>query len=255
MTQDDETLDLPDLTRFEQKHQIPAGKRIEICGPIGAGKSTLARFIADHGGRLIGEPVAKHPYLQRFYAAPQKFVFEKALHFLVDYLHELKYNAEDPEALVLDAGYVYHSSFLKLGGFTPAEEEILDSMKALIRDSQGFADLTLRLTCPPDILLRRIARRGRDFEKGVSSDLLLALDEAIDTVIAEDLPQDRVMIIDSSAFDFQVPCAESHNLLGEIITRLTAKPQAQIQTPTARIPAHGPGRQDIDSPRQHRLAV
>ena len=57
---------------------------IAIEGPIGVGKSSLAKILAQkYASRLVKEEVAGNPFLERFYENPRKFAFQTQLFFLL----------------------------------------------------------------------------------------------------------------------------------------------------------------------------
>ena len=56
---------------------------ITIEGNIGAGKTTLAHLLAKHyNARIILEAFADNPFLEKFYADPEKFAFPLELFFM-----------------------------------------------------------------------------------------------------------------------------------------------------------------------------
>ena len=84
--------------------------RIELCGPLGVGKTTLAVNLSQMMGfQLINEPVENHPFLKPFYANPQAFAFEKNLFFLIDYLHQIK--ACEAGDFIFDHSAVVHRAY------------------------------------------------------------------------------------------------------------------------------------------------
>src|SRR4030065_1568769 len=55
-----------------------------IEGPIGVGKTSLAKILAQmFGARLIQEEVANNPFLERFYEDRRKYAFQTQLYFLL----------------------------------------------------------------------------------------------------------------------------------------------------------------------------
>ncbi|MXQ13509.1 deoxynucleoside kinase [Microvirga makkahensis] len=61
--------------------------RLEIAGGIGAGKTTLARVLADSwGSGLVHENVPDVPFFSKFYAAPQTYGLEKNISFLLSHV-------------------------------------------------------------------------------------------------------------------------------------------------------------------------
>src|SRR3990170_2818200 len=57
---------------------------LAIEGPIGVGKSSLAKILAQkYGSRLVKEEVEANPFLERFYENPRKYAFQTQLFFLL----------------------------------------------------------------------------------------------------------------------------------------------------------------------------
>src|SRR4051812_12409825 len=77
-------------------------RRIEICGGIGVGKTTLAARLAAHlpQSELICENFRANPLWAAYYEAPSKFVREKNISFLAQHFAEIKHGAA--RTLILD---------------------------------------------------------------------------------------------------------------------------------------------------------
>ena len=59
---------------------------IAIEGPIGSGKTSLAKVLADIlDGRLILEEFESNPFLSNFYNSPEKYAFQTQLYFLLSF--------------------------------------------------------------------------------------------------------------------------------------------------------------------------
>src|SRR5437870_13265519 len=61
------------------------GRYIAVEGPIGVGKTAVARRLAtEFGARLLLEQVEENPFLRRFYEDPEKYAFQTQLNFLLE---------------------------------------------------------------------------------------------------------------------------------------------------------------------------
>src|SRR5207302_2754151 len=61
------------------------GRYIAVEGPIGVGKTALARRLAtEFGARLLLEQVEENPFLRKFYEDPERHAFQTQLFFLLE---------------------------------------------------------------------------------------------------------------------------------------------------------------------------
>jgi deoxyguanosine kinase len=149
--------------------------RIELCGPLGIGKTTLAQNLsALTGWELVPEPIETHPFLRPFYSAPAKYAFEKNLFFLLDYLHQIKSRTQGN--FIFDHSAIVHRSYAALNHIQPHEKPVFSALDKTI-ESMGAPDLLINLVCPSEIILQRIIQRGRDFESRVDVSYVAALNE------------------------------------------------------------------------------
>ena len=66
-------------------------RHIAIEGPIGAGKSSLARRLAAHlGAELMLERADENPYLERFYADVPGYAFQTQVFFLFQRMRQVR---------------------------------------------------------------------------------------------------------------------------------------------------------------------
>lgn len=154
-----------------------------IEGPIGAGKTSLARRLADHlGGRLLLEAPEANPYLERFYADAPGFALHTQLAFL-------RHRADQVRVLGERDGPVWVSDFLfdkdaLFAQLTLAPDELAAYRVEHRRVAEALArvlpppDLVIWLRAPVGTLQARIRRRGIPMEQGIADAYLLALSGA-----------------------------------------------------------------------------
>jgi len=154
---------------------------IAIEGPIGVGKTSLARRLADElDGELVLEEAGANPFLERFYDDPRGAAFPAQLFFLFQ-------RARQMDLL----GQADLFSELRVSDFLMAKDRLFAEV-TLDRDEfalyeQIFASLDLRpplpdlvvfLQAPVDTLLYRIAQRGIGYEQIIKRRYLERLADA-----------------------------------------------------------------------------
>jgi deoxyadenosine/deoxycytidine kinase len=175
--------------------------RIEICGPLGAGKTTLMSLLAYYGCQAVYEPVEQHPYLAAFYTDPARFALEKCGFFALDYLHSVKSNTGATRSVVMDTGVpvlrAYHD-VAPLGGIDRmVADRLLDGVAAAIAP----ADLYIHLTASTEQLLERIAKRGRTIEASVPASYVAELNARLDQHLQNIDSRSRLLSLELSALE------------------------------------------------------
>lgn len=160
-----------------------AVKRNLVCvdGVIGAGKTTLTlKLAAEWGTVTMLEEALENPYLERFYEDPETFAFPAQLHFLMTRykeLSKLKQTSLFDRVAVTDytiyKDWIFASINLPDNDFTVYEKMYRD-----IVEQVPEPDLVILLQAKVDTLMRRIAKRGREIEKGLARPYIESLVEA-----------------------------------------------------------------------------
>jgi deoxyadenosine/deoxycytidine kinase len=154
---------------------------VAIEGPIGAGKTSLARKLAEHsGGHTLLERPEANPFLERFYSDRARFALPTQLFFLfqrVQQLAELRQLDLFQELLVADFLLDKDPLFARL---TLADDELklYEQILAQLRPQTPPPDLVVVLQAQPDTLAERVARRGNPVEARVTPDYLAALSDS-----------------------------------------------------------------------------
>jgi deoxyguanosine kinase len=157
------------------------GRYIAIEGVIGVGKTTLAKRIGRSlGASVVLEVVDENPFLPRFYEDPESFSFQTQMFFLLSrYRQQLELSQRDLFAESIVADYIFAKdqifATLNLG---EAELALYRSIVPLLESRLNRPDLVIYLQATTEILLDRIKRRGRSFEKDISREYLETLTDA-----------------------------------------------------------------------------
>ncbi len=145
-------------------------KHIAVEGPIGVGKTTLARKIAAQlGAGLVLEQPAENPFLERFYKAPSQFALQTQLFFLFQRVKQLKELRQHDLLLltrVTDFMLVKDPLFARLT-LDDDELRLYEQIYQQLVVDVPAPDLVIYLQAPTDVLMSRIHKRGVLFERGI----------------------------------------------------------------------------------------
>ena len=153
---------------------------IAVEGPIGVGKTTLARRIADtFDYDLLLEEAELNPFLERFYQNRQQTALATQLFFLfqrVQKITELKQRDMFDQARVADFVLEKDPLFARIN-LEPDEFALYEKVFGKMRVDAPVPDLVIYLQASPDRLLERIDRRGIDAERLIDRQYLEQLNE------------------------------------------------------------------------------
>ena len=153
---------------------------IAVEGPIGVGKTTLARRIADTFEHdLLLEEAELNPFLERFYQNRQQTALATQLFFLfqrVQKITELKQRDIFDQARVTDFVLEKDPLFARVN-LEPDEFALYEKVFSKMRVDAPVPDLVIYLQASPDRLLERIDRRGIDAERLIDRQYLEQLNE------------------------------------------------------------------------------
>ena len=154
---------------------------IVVEGPIGAGKTSLARQIADavRGETLFERPEA-NPFLARFYEDMARYALPTQLTFLfqrVDQLRGVGQLDMFRHATVGEFLFAKDPLFARLN-LDDAEYQLYEKMYSHLKPQVPVPDLVIYLQAPVDTLVERVLRRGVDYERSISPQYLARLAEA-----------------------------------------------------------------------------
>ena len=177
---------------------------IVVEGPIGVGKTTLVHALATRlHARTVYEVFEENPFLARFYEDPERYALPTEVFFLLSRFQQQERFAQEPLLQPLTVSdYLFQKcrlfASLTLRG---SEFDLFTQMYDILERQVPRPDLVIHLHAPVDVLLGRIAQRGRDYEAGIGADYLEALCAGYRSTFAScDLPR---LDIDTSERDLR----------------------------------------------------
>jgi deoxyguanosine kinase len=158
-----------------------ASRFIVVEGPIGVGKTELAKRLADSlSGKLILEDVEANPFLQRFYSHGRTAALPAQMFFLfarARQLEELRQSDLFTDVRVADYLFAKDRLFAELN-LDRDELALYDQVAGKLDVEAPVPDLVIYLQASVDALLRRIAKRGRPAEHLIDGAYLERLADA-----------------------------------------------------------------------------
>ncbi|HUF17403.1 MAG TPA: deoxynucleoside kinase [Thermoanaerobaculia bacterium] len=155
-------------------------RHIAIEGPIGVGKTSLVNMLARRfrGTKILED--AENPFLGEFYKDKRGAAFRCQLFFLLSRHEQQKQIAQRDlftELVLSDYTFAKDKIFAYLT-LEDSELMIYNRLYDLLEPSVPKPDLVIYLQANLDTLLKRIRKRGRDYEKAISPPYLQELSEA-----------------------------------------------------------------------------
>src|SRR3954470_8457909 len=152
-----------------------AGVFLAIEGPIGVGKTTLARLLhTTWQAELVLEHFDDNPFLPLFYADRQRYAWQTQLHFLIDRFDQWTEHRPTPTLRVSDYLFDKDRVFAELNLDGVALRRYLKVFHAL-RSQLLRPTGVIYLHADVDILLARIAARARAYEQQIERTYIRAL--------------------------------------------------------------------------------
>lgn len=198
-------------------HMTPH-KFIVVEGPIGVGKTSLAKRLAkSFGSELVLEQADENPFIERFYKNPRAAALPTQLFFLFQRARQLEeIRQHDLFETVRVADYLLDKDRL-FARLTLDDEEyaLYEQVYSRLTIDAPVPDLVIYLQAPTDVLLERIARRGIRYEQQIERAYLERLAEAYAKFFHE-YNAAPLLIVNAAAVDFVANDQDYEQLFKEV---------------------------------------
>jgi deoxyadenosine/deoxycytidine kinase len=188
---------------------------IVVEGPIGVGKTSLVSILAERfSGRKVLEVVEDNPFLPSFYQDREKWAFQTQVFFLLSrFRQQQNLFQQDLFNSVTVSDYLFAKdrifACLNLNG---NELSLYDRVFEALGTRVARPDLVIYLQARLDVLLQRIKKRARDFERKFDADYLEQLVKAYNEFFFH-YSETPLLVINTSDIDFVNNEADLENLI------------------------------------------
>lgn len=182
---------------------MPRPFYVAVEGPIGVGKTTLARLLSEAlGTELLLEVFEENPFLPKFYQDRERYAFQTQIFFLLSRYRQQRdviprVLQESP--LVSDYLFAKDRIFAHLN-LKGDELAVYEQLHHALAERIPVPDLVVYLKASTDVLMERIAFRDRPYERNMPRDYIDALRQAYEAFFST-YTEAPVLPIDTNHLD------------------------------------------------------
>jgi deoxyadenosine/deoxycytidine kinase len=178
-------------------------RSIAVEGPIGVGKTSFVKLLAERFDAALVLEEVDNPFLQKFYEDQQGAAFQAQLVFLLSryrQLQELSQRDLFQQVTLIDYIFPKDKVFAYLN-LDDSELLIYDKLYALLEEQTPKPDLTIFLQAETRALMRRIGGRDRKYEREISEAYVNEVNKAYNYFFFH-YNQTPLLVIDTTSIDF-----------------------------------------------------
>lgn len=177
---------------------------VTVEGCIGVGKTTLTHLLTKTlAARTVLEVVEENPFLPDFYKDKTAHAFKTQMFFLLSRFKQQEALLQGDlfaGAVVSDYLFAKDRIFAELT-LSASEMSLYDQIFRALASKVRSPDLVVYLHAPMEVILERIARRGRSFEKNIDHQYLQDLVAAYGRFFSS-YDEAPVLMIDTADLNF-----------------------------------------------------
>ena len=199
-------------------HPVVRHGYIAVEGPIGVGKTSLARLLSKElNGRVVLEETESNPFLKDFYRDRRKYAFQTQIFFLLSRYQQQKELAQMElfkEAVIADYIFAKDRIFAWLN-LNEKELALYEQIYRLLDGRLVKPDLVIFLQATPEVLMERIKRRDKEYEREMDVQYIHSLVQAYNRFFFH-YDETPLLVVDTSEIDFVNRQEDFVGLLREI---------------------------------------
>jgi deoxyadenosine/deoxycytidine kinase len=177
---------------------------IVIEGPLGVGKTTLAKMLVEKlNAQAVLEDVEENPFLLHFYENPNKYAFQTQIFFLLRRYNQASQISQLDlfnRTTISDFLFEKDRIFARVN-LNENEYWLYDQLFQMLKRRITQPDLVIFLQSKTDVLVERIRRRNRKYEKSVSQRYLEKINQAFNEFFFH-YTDSPLLVVNASDIDF-----------------------------------------------------
>ena len=198
------------------KRSIPF-RHIAVEGPIGVGKTSLVKLLAERfEGVMVLEDIT-NPFLPSFYEGRPGAAFQVQIYFLLSRFQQQREIAQmDLFHSVVLADYTFQKD--RIFAYLNLDDDdlaIYEKLYPVLEKEVPKPDLVIYMQASVPVLLERIRRRGREYESGIDADYLKRLSEAYSYFFFH-YRETPLLVVNTNSIDFVNDAADFDALVDQI---------------------------------------
>ena len=198
---------------------------IGLAGNIGVGKTTFTKLLSEKlNWTPFFESVSDNPYLSDFYTDMKRWSFNLQIFFLHKRFEMHQKMSASLTSVIQDRTIyedleIFAKNLYRLGKLSQRDWDNYYGLFKVMNFYLKRPDLIIYLKADTDTLLRRIKRRGRDYENSIDPEYIHTLNISYDRWI-ESISDQPVMIIETDYFNIYEDAEAFNNIQKDILERL-----------------------------------
>ncbi|HEX5021302.1 MAG TPA: deoxynucleoside kinase [Candidatus Binatia bacterium] len=193
-------------------------KYIVVEGPIGVGKTSLAKMLANEfQARTVFERIEDNPFLPKFYKSRETYAFQNQTFFLLNrYQQQMELAQQNLFNQNTVADYLFAKDQIFATLTLSAEElSLYQQIYALLNTRVPKPDLIVYLQARPEVLYKRVKKRDKKFERGVTFEYLSEVAQAYNQFFFH-YDETPLLVVNTSEIDFVSSSKDLADLIKEI---------------------------------------